>query len=62
MHALTLSGRQQKDQRVSDRIGDQRLNNTVEQHHLTNGHESLNMLKVGSLVFFNLFQNKYFKF
>ncbi|CAG9540320.1 unnamed protein product [Cercopithifilaria johnstoni] len=45
MHVLTLSGRQQKDQRLNDRIGDQRSNNTVEQHHLTNGHESLNMLK-----------------
>uniref|UniRef100_A0A158Q7A1 SP-RING-type domain-containing protein n=1 Tax=Elaeophora elaphi TaxID=1147741 RepID=A0A158Q7A1_9BILA len=45
MHALALSGRQQKDQRINDRIGDQRSNSTLEQHHLTNGHESLNMLK-----------------
>ncbi|EJD74378.1 hypothetical protein LOAG_18297 [Loa loa] len=45
MHAVTLSGRKQKDQRISDRSGDQRSNSTVEQHHLTNGHESLNMLK-----------------
>ncbi|KAK6113664.1 hypothetical protein QQG55_52570 [Brugia pahangi] len=45
MHGLTLSARQQKDQRISDRIGDQRSNNTAEHHHLTNGHESLNMLK-----------------
>ncbi|KAL3997901.1 hypothetical protein ACH3XW_12825 [Acanthocheilonema viteae] len=45
MHALTLSGRQQKDQRINDRIGDQKSNNMVEQHHLTNGHEPLSMLK-----------------
>ncbi|VDO12017.1 unnamed protein product [Brugia timori] len=51
MHGLTLSARQQKDQRISDRIGDQRSNNTAEHHHLTNGHESLNMLKVSGLVY-----------
>ncbi|KAM3721323.1 Tonsoku-like protein [Dirofilaria immitis] len=45
MHSLSLSGRQQKDQRISDGIVDQRQNNIVEQRHLTNGHESLNMLK-----------------
>lgn len=47
MHAPTLSDRQ-KDQRINDRIEDQRSNSTLEQHHLTNGHESLNMLKVGT--------------
>ncbi|VDM09601.1 unnamed protein product [Wuchereria bancrofti] len=50
MHGLTLSVRQQKDQRISDRIGDQRSNNTAEHHHLTNGHESLNMLKERGFV------------
>uniref|UniRef100_A0A915PTF4 Uncharacterized protein n=1 Tax=Setaria digitata TaxID=48799 RepID=A0A915PTF4_9BILA len=45
MRVLSLSGRQQKDQRMNDRIGEQRSNKAVEQHHLTNGHESMNMLK-----------------
>lgn len=61
MHTLTLSGRQHKDQRINDRIGDQRSNSTVEQHHLTNGHDSLNMLKVGNLMHLTFSESTVFK-
>lgn len=40
--------KKQKDQRIDDKTAEQRSNNLAEQHHLTNGHESLNMLKVSS--------------
>lgn len=51
MRASHTLYRLQKDQRIIDRIGDQRSNNAVEQHHFANGNEPVNILKVSYFFF-----------